>query len=284
MATDVNVSNWWEMGLGGDFFYIYRNNSQELMRIKSNGNVGIGTSNPVERMDVSGNLKWGTNGSESWGVGLLTMESGWSSNRYPTLGSISGSSGSLIMFHNPHIPFRSDNSISGYAGKAGIRMAADQNVSSWWDMGLAGDFFHIYRNGVGELFRISSSGNVGIGTQNPSYRLEVAGTVRANTFSAVAPPWSDFVFEPEYKLLTLEEVEQHIQEKGHLPEIPSEAEVTENGINLGEMNAKLLQKVEELTLYLIEQNKQIQAQQKQLQSQSALIEQLQWEVSELKTK
>ncbi len=60
---------------------------------------------------------------------------------------------------------------------------------------------------------------------------------------------SDFVFENDYELRTLEEVEQHINEKGRLPEIPSETEVTENGINLGEMNAKLLQKIEELTLY-----------------------------------
>ncbi|MNG14892.1 hypothetical protein D3C84_986840 [compost metagenome] len=56
---------------------------------------------------------------------------------------------------------------------------------------------------------------------------------------------------------TLQEVEKHINEKGHLENIPSEEEVLENGINLGEMNAKLLQKIEELTLYTIEQNKQI---------------------------
>ncbi len=70
--------------------------------------------------------------------------------------------------------------------------------------------------------------------------------------------WPDFVFEKDYELPTLEEVEEHIAEKGHLSEIPSEEDVVENGINLGEMNAKLLQKIEELTLYLIKQNKEIQ--------------------------
>ena len=65
------------------------------------------------------------------------------------------------------------------------------------------------------------------------------------------------MFESNYELRTLEETEKFISENKHLPEIPSEAEVTENGINLGEMDAKLLQKIEELTLYLIEQNKEI---------------------------
>lgn len=69
--------------------------------------------------------------------------------------------------------------------------------------------------------------------------------------------WSDFVFKKEYKLPTLEEVENHIAEKGHLENIPSEEEVLKNGINLGEMNAKLLQKIEELTLYVIEMKKDI---------------------------
>ncbi|SFZ93274.1 hypothetical protein SAMN05216324_1053 [Chryseobacterium limigenitum] len=79
----------------------------------------------------------------------------------------------------------------------------------------------------------------------------------------------------DYKLNSLEEVEQHIQEKGHLPNIPSADEVVKNGINLGEMDAKLLEKIEELTLYSIEQNKQIK-------SQSEKIEKLEKQSEELK--
>ena len=67
--------------------------------------------------------------------------------------------------------------------------------------------------------------------------------------------WSDFVFKKEYNLPTLQEVEKHINEKGHLENIPSEEEVLKKGINLGEINSKLLQKIEELTLYLIQQEK-----------------------------
>jgi hypothetical protein len=68
--------------------------------------------------------------------------------------------------------------------------------------------------------------------------------------------WSDFVFKKEYDLPTLSEVEKHIREKGHLENITSEKEVLENGINLGEMNAKLLQNIEELTLYMIDIKKE----------------------------
>ncbi len=117
--------------------------------------------------------------------------------------------------------------------------------------------------------------NVGIGTTNiGSYKLAVNGSIRSKEVKVEAN-WSDFVFFKDYELRTLEEVEQYINEKGHLPEIPSEAEVAENGINLGEMNAKLLQKIEELTLYMIDINKQIK-------SQSTKMDQLKQENSELK--
>lgn len=108
------------------------------------------------------------------------------------------------------------------------------------------------------LFCVGS--NVGIGTSDTKgYKLAVAGNAIAEEVKvAQVENWPDYVFKEDYDLKSLEEVEQHIKEKSHLPEIPSEEEVAENGVNLGEMNAKLLQKIEELTLYLIEQNKEIQ--------------------------
>jgi hypothetical protein len=103
---------------------------------------------------------------------------------------------------------------------------------------------------------LSETGNLGIGTLTPTNKLDVNGTIHSKEVKVDMIGWSDFVFKKEYNLPTLEEVEKHINEKGHLENIPSEAEVLKNGINLGEMNAKLLQKIEELTLYMIEMKKE----------------------------
>ncbi|WP_264536577.1 hypothetical protein [Flavobacterium sp. N1736] len=111
--------------------------------------------------------------------------------------------------------------------------------------------------GQTEKLRISGNGNVGIGTINPLNKLDVNGTIHSKEVKVDMLNWSDFVFKKEYDLPTLEEVEKHIAKKGHLENIPSEKEVLENGINLGEMNAKLLQKIEEITLYMIEMKKDI---------------------------
>jgi hypothetical protein len=102
-----------------------------------------------------------------------------------------------------------------------------------------------------------NNGKLGIGTVNPgSWKLAVNGSIRAKEIK-VETGWSDFVFYADYKLPTLKEVEKHIKEKGHLKDIPSAKEVEKNGILLGEMNSKLLQKIEELTLYIIEMNKRM---------------------------
>lgn len=109
---------------------------------------------------------------------------------------------------------------------------------------------------------ILTDSNIGIGTNNftdgsDTYRLSVNGAVRASRVR-VYTDWADYVFEKDYNLPTLEEVEKHIIEKGHLIDIPSANDVENNGIELGEMNKLLLQKIEELTLYIISLNKEVE--------------------------
>lgn len=84
------------------------------------------------------------------------------------------------------------------------------------------------------------------------------GKVEAKEVKVTQSPTADFVFEDNYPLLKLEDVEKYIKEKKHLPEIASAREMKENGVNVGEFQIQLLQKIEELTIYSIEQNKKIQ--------------------------
>lgn len=127
------------------------------------------------------------------------------------------------------------------------------------------------------VFSVRSNGKVFMGVRlnfMPAcsdcneYRLFVQDGIRTEKIKidiASTNNWADYVFKPDYKLTALEDVEKHIAEKGHLPNIPSASEIVKNGINVAEMDAKLLEKIEELTLYSIEQNKQIKQLQKQVQ-------------------
>jgi len=118
----------------------------------------------------------------------------------------------------------------------------------------------LFRSKAGGLnMTIVDGGGVGIGTTTPgAYKLAVNGTIRAKEI-IVDTGWSDYVFAEDYRLAPLSEVEAHIKEHKHLPGIPSAAKIEQEGVSLGEMQAKFLQKIEELTLHQIEQEKNINA-------------------------
>ena len=113
---------------------------------------------------------------------------------------------------------------------------------------------HIYENSATptNIFTFNQ-GNVGIGTNTitTGYKLSVGGSIRSIEVK-VEPGWSDYVFEKSYKLRSIETVKQFISDNGHLPEVPTAAEVAKNGVNVGETEALLLKKIEELTLYIIQ--------------------------------
>jgi hypothetical protein len=100
------------------------------------------------------------------------------------------------------------------------------------------------------------------GTYNGDFKLYVAKGIMTEKVKVTlrsSSDWSDYVFEDDYNLLSLDNVEKHIKENGHLPNVPSAEEVAKEGIDVAKMDAKLLEKIEELTLYVIEQNKRIKA-------------------------
>jgi hypothetical protein len=101
-------------------------------------------------------------------------------------------------------------------------------------------------------------GAVGIGTTAiaTGVKLQVGGKVKCQEVEVAVTPWPDHVFKAGYDLMSLNEVEAFINANSHLPGVPSEAEVASNGVSVGKMNATLLQKVEELTLYMIDLKKE----------------------------
>ena len=106
-------------------------------------------------------------------------------------------------------------------------------------------------------------GNLGVGTTNPQYNMDVAGTIRANEI-VVNTTGADFVFADDYQLRPLSEVKTFIQENKHLPEIKSAQEMQENGVGINELQTQLLQKIEELTLYILQQEERIRLQEERI--------------------
>jgi len=179
-----------------------------------------------------------------------------------------------------------DNNFYGWIG--GYDKSGDE---IWWlgegsssgkQLGLftnrAGYDLKIFNKGKG--ITVKNNGNVGIGTLTTgNHKLAIEGSIGAREIKVEANGWSDFVFYEDYNLPTLTEVENHIKEKGHLKDIPSAKEVEKNGFFLGAMDAKLLQKIEELTLYTIDQQKEIE----ELKKQNSKIDKQQKEIEELKS-
>ncbi len=126
------------------------------------------------------------------------------------------------------------------------------------------------------LSPVTIQGSVAIGgTATGAYKLAVEGAIGARRVKVTAGPgWPDFVFAPEYQLPPLGELEEYIKINRHLPEMPTEEDVKKDDVDLGEMNKKLLQKVEELTLYLIQQQKENEEQRERIHQLEVSMEQI----------
>ncbi|WP_422858982.1 hypothetical protein ACOKFD_16860 [Flagellimonas sp. S174] len=152
----------------------------------------------------------------------------------------------ILSAHNRGVIFQrySDklpSSIKGLPGEYSTRQGISFNTSS-----------------IDGAMSILWNGNVGIGTTVPDTKLTVKGNIHAEEVKVdLSVPGPDYVFKEDYELTSLEEVQNYIKEKGHLPNIPSAKEMEENGIQLGELNMKLLEKIEELTLYILEQEEKL---------------------------
>jgi hypothetical protein len=270
------------------------NNRNNRMTITSTGNVGIGTTTPSTPLFVTGggamtsgwnktatlkstfpvlifnsnDSKWGGLGYDySSGLNLWVNASsddlsgtGNAPFHISNAGNISLGNGNAAFKLNVNGETSFTQFLHLTSNDQEIKLYRDGSAYGYlWSSGLG---LHWGKGSNSNSITIDNNGNAGVGTvDTKGYKLAVNGKIRAQEIKVEASPWPDYVFTKDYNLPSLQETEKHIKEKGHLPGIPSTAEVKANGIDLGEMNAKLLQKIEELTLHLIEMNKKAEQQQ-----------------------
>jgi hypothetical protein len=280
IAPNSTTSPYWEF-LSNNVFY-------------NTGNVGIGTTSPSESMHV---YKAGTGTArllfETGGAGAPSLVFKNSLNQVDwylssTTGNFSyydgGDKFTIDTSGNVGIGIAIPTELlhvykagtgtarllfeTGGAGAPSLVFKNSLNQVEWYLSSTTGNFS--YYDG-GDKFTIDTSGNVGIGTTNPgTHKLAVEGTIGCRELTVTTAAWADFVFKDSYNLIPLNEVEQFISENKHLPGIPTESEVKNRGISLGSISSKLLQKIEELTLYVIalkKENDILKAQMTSIQEQ-----------------
>ena len=243
-------NSWFSMGIDkSNLGYFSLNNGGSLSGdqfiMDHNGKIGIGI-NPTSsaKLEVNGDILVGFNqfirGKRSGGVSSKLI-------------------GYIENDENEHI--LAFSSYTSVPSEVRIFTPTDPNqgVSIYSDKRLV-----FFRN----------DGNVGIGVDNPSEKLVVDGNIRSEEIKVEIIDGPDYVFESDYWLRSLSELREYIKINKHLPEIPSAKEMEDKGVNLGEMNMLLLKKIEELTLYTLDQDNKFKEQDKKIKALTLLVEQL----------
>lgn len=257
IASNIITAGTHFLGSSNNAYVDFRANNSIAMRLTTAGFLGIGTTAPDAKLHVH------------QGIVRLT-------------GPNAAGGPQMILGGTP---------VSGPApyGEWGIEyttaVPGREGLNFWKPFlasGVNGNYF---------LF-LANTGRIGINTDNPTAQLTVNGNMVVGDPSVVCIPnsnyklfvqtgiltekvrvaincsanWADYVFASDYKLMPLPELEKYVKENKHLPNIPSAEKVVEEGMDVGQMTSKLLEKVEELSLYIIDQNKKIEALQKEVES------------------
>ncbi|WP_337043891.1 hypothetical protein [Emticicia sp. 17c] len=239
------------------------------------GNVGIGTTTPTARLDVRG-----TTSTDAQTNPLINARGAKTSFEFghPNAAGYVSTIGANYTNGRPFLCFNCEagttNDTYKTRGITGTMITPD--LSGGLLFGRVAN-----SNADNQALTVDmtlKNGQLGIGTSTipTGYKLAVAGDMIVEKVKVrkQASGWPDYVFSPEYKLPSLDEVEKFTKQNSHLPEIPSAKEIEKEGQDLGEMNRLLLKKVEELTLYMIELKKQSDKQSTLIEQQSAEIEKL----------
>jgi hypothetical protein len=276
---------------GGDKFHIASGVSSKIgFTMDDDCNIGIGTTNPETRLNLAGTAAE-LSASGTVANSMLQLKSNLGTEINFGLNTVAGNYGGYMQVsdNNLAVPYgmylqpnggnvgigtitsESKLTIVGIAGEPGGSgttansiVQVKSNLGTEINFGLNtvsgsyGGYMQVSDNNLAVpygLYLQPNGGNVGIGTISPSEKLSVNGNISAKKLIVTQTGWSDYVFDKDYKLRSLSSLESFIKQNKHLPEVPSAKEVEEKGINVGDNQALLLKKIEELTLYVIELKK-----------------------------
>jgi len=284
LAPDNTGKNYWDISrtsTGLNYAYTAKS-SKDILFLGNDGNIGIGKTDPASKLDINGTLTTTALTTKSiigdtyldgkLGIGItnnpltnLQIGENWTFQNTPD--------GKVIRRNTYHDGTTDVRIQSGVASRISFHNDGDIQLQTATKGNTSQPL-------IWKTVTLANNGDVTIGTTTQSAMLEVNGNIKGQSATItekitaadlrienllcakeikvqVANCWPDYVFGKDYNLMPLNKVEQFITQNQHLPNVPSAAEVEANGVNLGEMNTILLQKVEELTLYIIDLQKQI---------------------------
>ncbi|WP_407427521.1 hypothetical protein [Arcticibacter sp.] len=225
----------------------------------STGSVGIGTLSPHAKLHVYQSQRLGTE-LNNFSLLATFSASAHANNVQNNVWLVRDSPGDSWLTSRLHDGISVDVSFRN----------PRVDSKTWWERDPYNDIQSWGQAGL--TYLTINKGNVGIGTTDTrGYKLAVNGKVRAKEVKVEATNWPDYVFSSSHEKPSLKDLEVYINDNKHLPEIPSAKQVEDEGLSLGEMNALLLKKIEELTLYLIEQNKKSEKQERRIGELERLI-------------
>ncbi len=220
------------------------------MVITQEGKVGIGTSAPTAPLEVEGQMK-----ATSVGANSVTVQETFASLKTSIFNSGLLSNGDITLQSGSLLNFRENATNIGFVQLSGSNI----RIGTYGD-NATGKF--VVRTGGGDRLFVDAAGNVSIGTATAAtgYRLSVAGKVMVEELRVrLQASWPDYVFSNQYKLRSLPELQKFIQTHQHLPNIPPASELEKSGMDLGEMQRRMMEKIEELTLYILQLQNEIDA-------------------------